>query len=95
MLALFEGLIKALRRHLKPSYKAWLEKQREYGKIGGIKSGEVRRLKTIEKELDKALEEYVLTQYPEIAICKILGVDLDPKLLIEILRKPRKEKNKN
>ena len=84
-----------MRRLLKPSYKAWLEKQREYGKIGGLKSGEVRRLKTIEKELDKAVREHILAQYPEIVLCQILGIDLDPKVLIEILLKSRKAENEN
>ena len=95
MSALFKGLVKTLRRRLKPSYKAWLEKQREYGKIGGLKSGEVRRFKMVEKEFEKALEEVVLAQYPEITLCKILGIDLDPKVLIEILLKSRKAENEN
>ena len=72
-----------------PKYRAWIETQTEYGRIGGIKSGEVRRKQKAKRELDEVARrierEVVMRAVPEGAlISEILeqkGIEVDPVTL--------------
>lgn len=69
-----KGIKRRLKRLLNPEYRIWLEKQREYGHLGGLKSGQVRARKSIEREIDRAMLDHL----PEAKILhKILTNDLE------------------
>lgn len=75
-------LIKAIKKRLKlllnPDYRLLVEKRRELGRIGGIKSGEVRR----KRALKKGIENDFLKLVPEATIIsdllKKIDVDIEP-----------------
>ena len=58
--------------------KEGLERQREYGRIGGIKSGKIRNMRSIEKDLKRGL----LKKFPEAKIMsdllKKIEIDMEP-----------------
>ena len=56
--------------------KEGLEKQREYGRIGGLKSGKIRFQNSIERDIEAS----IVKKYPEIDLIRSLAsefLDLD------------------
>ena len=83
---LFKRIQRKLRRFLRGKDKKYVES----GRLGGLKSGEARLLRKIEREI----EQTVLGAYPEVELfSKVLnefGVRMEPIRLLEVYLKLRK-----
>lgn len=72
-----------LKQVFSPKYRNLCKKRAEAGKLGGIKSGEVRRL----KKAESLIEKDILALFPEIEIAsKVLQhfeIDMEPMHLLK------------
>lgn len=73
-----------IRKLFNPAYAEWCRVQAEYGRIGGHKSGEIRKLKKVENVFKEFVWKQVMEKYPEI---KIISKAL-PELEDEFMENP-------
>lgn len=88
---LFKAIRSKIKRVFSPKYRNLCKTRAKVGRLGGIKSGEARRLRKIEREIEKD----ILRRIPEIeVISKVLAyfeIDIEPIRLLQAYLRVKKE----